>query len=101
MCAATHVNSVQEDVAFAEANQTASEAFSGIRTVAAFSMQQQMAELYGEKLARPVEEARGRAHSSGKCKLAGQLAGQHCSSSWLCRCSSLALFVELWLQQAI
>ena len=56
---------LQEEETFNEANQTAAEALSSIRTVAAFGMEQQMSSRYSEKLERPTTEARRRAHSSG------------------------------------
>jgi hypothetical protein len=48
------------------ANQTATEAFTNIRTIAAFGMESKVAELYGEKLGAPTRMARKRAISSGE-----------------------------------
>lgn len=53
-----HVNNETET--FATANQTASEAFSSIRTVAAFCMEDKVADLYKEQLREPTKSARQR-----------------------------------------
>ncbi|GAB4820940.1 hypothetical protein N2152v2_007986 [Parachlorella kessleri] len=55
----------KEDESYAQANQTAAEALSNIRTIAAFGMEHQVFNLYGEKLLGPTKEARKRASNSG------------------------------------
>jgi ATP-binding cassette subfamily B (MDR/TAP) protein 1 len=59
----SHVS--KEEETFARANQTASEAFSAIRTISAFNMQDQMAELYRKNLEKPTAESRKRAWWAG------------------------------------
>jgi ABC-type multidrug transport system fused ATPase/permease subunit len=56
----------RESESFALANQTATEAFTNIRTIAAFGMESKVAELYGEKLGAPTRMSRKRAISSGE-----------------------------------
>ena len=48
-----HTVHVQANELFAAANQTASEAFAAIRTVAAFSLQGQLGKLYKKLLEKP------------------------------------------------
>ena len=48
-----HAVHVQASQLFAAANQTASEAFAAIRTVAAFSLQEQLGSLYEKLLEKP------------------------------------------------
>ena len=48
-----HAVHVQASELFAAANQTASEAFAAIRTVAAFSLQEQLGSLYEKLLEKP------------------------------------------------
>lgn len=48
-----HAMHVQASGLFAAANQTASEAFAAIRTVAAFSLQGQLGSLYEKLLEKP------------------------------------------------
>lgn len=50
---------------YAQANQTATEAISAIRTVAAFGMEHEVSSLYGQKLERPTRQARDRSVSTG------------------------------------
>ena len=59
----SHVS--KEEETFALANQAASEAFSAIRTICAFNMQDQMAELYKRNLEKPTSESRKRAWWAG------------------------------------
>jgi len=59
----SHVNNETET--FATANQTASEAFASIRTVAAFNMEDQVADLYQEQLKEPTKSAKGRIFFAG------------------------------------
>ncbi len=47
----------QTESEFASANVTASESFSSIRTVAAFSMEEQIQELYRDLLKAPAKAA--------------------------------------------
>lgn len=55
----------KEDETFARANQTASEAFTNIKTIAAFGMEGQVAALYAEKLEEPTREAGRRSNTGG------------------------------------
>lgn len=55
----------KEDETFAQANQTASEAFGNIRTIAAFSMEGKVAELFDAQLKKPAKESRTRALAAG------------------------------------
>ena len=55
----------KEDETFAQANQTASEAFGNIRTIAAFSMEAKVAELFDAQLKKPAKESRTRALAAG------------------------------------
>ena len=48
-----HAVRMQASELFAAANQTASEAFAAIRTVAAFSLQEQLGSLYEKLLEKP------------------------------------------------
>ena len=57
--------SSKEEETFAAANQTASEAFTSIRTVAAFNMEDQVAALYEDALRQPTAESRKRANWAG------------------------------------
>ncbi|KAL4457545.1 hypothetical protein ABPG75_012410 [Micractinium tetrahymenae] len=57
--------SSKEDESFAQANQTASEAFTNIRTIAAFGMERQVSELYATKLEKPTKEAQHRSNAAG------------------------------------
>eukprot|EP00887_Chlorella_sp_A99_P002677 scaffold6.g2677.t1 len=55
----------KEAETFADANQTASEAFTNIRTIAAFGMEGQVSALFAEKLKKPTKEAVRRANTGG------------------------------------
>jgi len=57
--------SSKEEETFARANQTASEAFTSIRTIAAFDMEHQVGELYAGKLRQPTAESQKRANWAG------------------------------------
>ena len=57
--------SSKEQETFARANQTASESFTSIRTIAAFGMEDGVAELYESKLKEPTAESQRRANWAG------------------------------------
>ena len=50
---------------FDQANQTAAEAVASIRTVAAFSLQPQVSQLYQQQLVGPTKATKKSAHTSG------------------------------------
>lgn len=56
---------LQGDKLFDSANQTATEAFSSIRTVAAFSLAKPLSTLYGDLLKAPTKVGARRAHVNG------------------------------------
>ena len=56
---------LQASELFDAANQTASEAFAAIRTVAAFSLQAPLVQVYEKLLEKPQAAVAARAHASG------------------------------------
>ncbi|EFN58606.1 hypothetical protein CHLNCDRAFT_34209 [Chlorella variabilis] len=64
----------KEDDTFAQANQTASEALTNIKTIAAFGMEGQVSELYAKKLRVPTLEARRRSNTAGAGFAFGQFS---------------------------
>ena len=56
---------VQASKLFDSANQTAAEAVASIRTVAAFSLQPQVSQLYKQQLVQPTRAIEKTSHTSG------------------------------------
>lgn len=56
---------VQASKLFDQANQTAAEAVASIRTVAAFSLQPQVSQLYKQQLVQPTKAIEKTSHTSG------------------------------------
>ena len=57
--------SLQASKLFDSANQTAAEAVNSIRTVAAFSLQAQVSDLYQQQLLEPTKAIEKTSHTSG------------------------------------